>query len=182
MLEPFEVLAFCERRHGASCGGRPLKRKLWTVGYTGYTSEAFLGTLQEHGIECLLDIREIPISRKRGFSKSALSELLRAVGIEYRHFRVLGSPRRYRHELRRTGDYRRFFKKMASHLACAEAEKSIEVVASIARKQSSCLMCCCPDWQCCHRKCVVEAIRSFTFFNFAHIAHVDTLIHRRIAA
>ena len=69
-----------------------MNRKLLTIGYTGYTLDGFTSALIDHGVECLLDIREIPLSRKTGFSKSALRNQLKSVGIDYCHFRLLGSP------------------------------------------------------------------------------------------
>ena len=46
--------------------------KLMTVGYEGLRVEEFFDLLVMHGVETLVDIRENPISRKRGFSKNAL--------------------------------------------------------------------------------------------------------------
>ncbi len=89
-----------------------MKQKLYTIGYTGFGISEFVDTLLEHEIECLIDIREIPLSRKKGFSKTALTENLESVGIKYSHFRSLGSPRIDRHELRETGDFSQFFRAM----------------------------------------------------------------------
>jgi uncharacterized protein (DUF488 family) len=150
-----------------------LAKRLWTIGYSGYLLEDFVQALQRNKVKCLVDIREIPISRKRGFSKSALSEAVSHVGIEYRHFRVLGSPRRDRHRLRDTDDYKTFFRRMTIHLARSEAVEGIDEVVRVAREQTSCLMCCCPDWQHCHRKVVVEAIRNLTSFTFVHLGATD---------
>ena len=86
-----------------------MRRKLFTIGYIGRTLDDFIDGLLSHGIECLIDTREIPISRKKGFSKSSLEAKLGRAGIAYRHFRLLGSPCLHRHRLRETGDYDRFF-------------------------------------------------------------------------
>ena len=68
-----------------------MKRKLFTIGYIGLTLEEFIDGLTSRGIECLIDTREIPISRKKGFSKSSLELELGRAGIVYRHFRLLDS-------------------------------------------------------------------------------------------
>jgi uncharacterized protein (DUF488 family) len=60
--------------------------------------------LRDARIDVLLDIREIPISRRRGFSKTALRQTVEGAGIAYRHERRLGSPKVLRHKLRSDGD------------------------------------------------------------------------------
>jgi hypothetical protein len=45
------------------------------------------------GVERLVDVRELPLSRRRGFSKTALSDALRAAGIDYVHVKALGTPK-----------------------------------------------------------------------------------------
>ena len=71
-----------------------------TIGYEGAALEDFLAALTEAGVRRLLDIRELPNSRRRGISKSALSAALREAGIEYFHERALGSPPEMRQRLR----------------------------------------------------------------------------------
>jgi uncharacterized protein (DUF488 family) len=56
---------------------------LLTIGYEGRTIEEFVGELLAGSVETLIDVRELPLSRKRGFSKRALSTELAAAGIEY---------------------------------------------------------------------------------------------------
>ncbi|MDR1430587.1 MAG: DUF488 domain-containing protein, partial [Propionibacteriaceae bacterium] len=41
----------------------------------------------------LVDVRQTPISRKRGLSKTALGAALSEAGIDYIHLRELGNPR-----------------------------------------------------------------------------------------
>ena len=146
-----------------------MRRKLFTIGYLGRPLNEFIDGLLSHGIECLIDTREIPISRKKGFSKSLLEAELGRAGIAYRHFRPLGSPRLIRHQLRETGDYDRFFAEVGLHLASIEASEAVRKVISLARSMSSCLMCCCPDWRYCHRKRLIEAISRRSHFAFHHL-------------
>jgi len=68
---------------------------LTTIGYEGVSVEAFIGTLARARVTLLLDVRELPSSRRKGFSKTPLSEALREVGIEYRHERALGTAQGY---------------------------------------------------------------------------------------
>lgn len=146
-----------------------MRRKLFTIGYIGLTLDGFVDGLLSHGVECLIDTREIPISRKKGFSKSSLESELARAGIAYRHFRLLGSPRLIRHQLRETGDYDRFFAEVDQHLASIEAKEAVREAISLARSMSSCLMCCCPDWRYCHRKSLIQAINNISHFSFTHL-------------
>jgi uncharacterized protein (DUF488 family) len=159
-----------------------MNRKLYTIGYTGFTLDEFIVQLDQSGIECLIDIREIPISRKRGFSKSALRERLEESGITYRHFRLLGSPRSLRHEVRRTENFDKFFLSVSHHLAEAESQTQVAEAIETARNARSCLMCCCSDWQFCHRKCVVDAITKATYFAVEHLERTEERVILRKAA
>ena len=58
---------------------------IYTIGYENATVEGFVDCLLQNGIREVLDIRELPLSRKQGFSKTRLRELLEANGVQYRH-------------------------------------------------------------------------------------------------
>ena len=47
-----------------------------TIGYEGAVIDDFIATLELVEVEVLIDIRDIPVSRKRGFSKNALADAL----------------------------------------------------------------------------------------------------------
>jgi uncharacterized protein (DUF488 family) len=68
-------------------------KNLFTVGYEGLMLEAFIQRLQSNSIQTLVDVRELPLSRKRGFSKRALAEALALQGITYLHMPALGCPK-----------------------------------------------------------------------------------------
>ena len=159
-----------------------MNRKLFSIGYTGFNLDEFVGKLKHQQIECLIDVREIPLSRKRGFSKTALSERLEQSGISYKHFRMLGSPRSLRHEVRRTADFETFFAGVSRHLSESDSQVQIADAIDVARHTRSCLMCCCSDWRYCHRKCVVDEILNHTFFFIEHLTpHVVSSIHEKAA-
>ena len=159
-----------------------MKRKLYSIGYTGYSVDDFIATLVDNGVQCLVDTRELPISRKKGFAKSALRNHLLDAGLEYHHFRCLGSPRSDRHAVRETGDYGLFFSRVRKHLENVEAVTALHEIAAMARLRTTCLMCCCSDWHLCHRSCVVEAITSRTYFDVTHLEKSVVRSIRRRAA
>lgn len=146
-----------------------MKRKLYTIGYSGFAIDQFVQRLVDHEIECLIDIREIPISRKKGFAKNALRESLANEEIEYLHFKALGSPKELRHRVREDRDYSTFFKGVRRHLKKPLGQTSVKEAIASAREMRSCLMCFCPDWERCHRSCVVDAILDSSYFSFEHL-------------
>ncbi|RUA22066.1 DUF488 domain-containing protein [Billgrantia gudaonensis] len=75
---------------------------LFTAGYEGIDIDTFLKRLRDAGVDKVIDVRQYPISRKPGFSKTAFSSRLRAAGIDYEHIRELGCPSRFANSTRRT--------------------------------------------------------------------------------
>ena len=55
---------------------------LMTFGYEGLDIESFLAVLKKNGITLLVDVRELPLSRKKGFSKTALSAAAEKQGLQ----------------------------------------------------------------------------------------------------
>jgi len=142
---------------------------MYTLGYSGYDIETFVDKLLVNEIECLIDVREIPISRKKGFAKNALMERLADSGIEYRHHKALGSPKVLRHQVRKDRDYLTFFAGVRRHLRKPDGVEAVREAIETAREMRSCLMCFCPDWENCHRSCVVDSILASSYFSFKHL-------------
>ena len=89
---------------------------VFTIGYEGLDIHDFISLLSEHGIETVVDIRELPLSRKPGFSKKALGNVLNLSGLEYVHMVELGCPRPVRDGYRADGDWKRYTKRFLNHL------------------------------------------------------------------
>ena len=58
---------------------------IYTIGYERLAFNDFMSLLQRNHIETVVDIRELPLSRKPGFSKRALRDALNISGLEYVH-------------------------------------------------------------------------------------------------
>ncbi len=54
-----------------------------SLGYEQSESADYVRRLREHKVWVVVDVRDLPVSRKRGFSKSQLRETLANAGIEY---------------------------------------------------------------------------------------------------
>jgi uncharacterized protein (DUF488 family) len=66
--------------------------KIFTIGYEGATVGEFLSAMKKAGVERVIDIRALPLSRRPGFSKTPLRTALEEEGIEYVHLKALGTP------------------------------------------------------------------------------------------
>jgi uncharacterized protein (DUF488 family) len=77
---------------------------LFTLGYEGLTVEAFITRLQAAQVKTVVDVRELPLSRKKGVSKSAFCAALSAHGMAYLHAPALGCPKPIRNPCKADGN------------------------------------------------------------------------------
>jgi uncharacterized protein (DUF488 family) len=156
------VCAGTERGLARDCGRESEHQPtLYTIGYEGCSKDEFVGLLHSHDIRSLVDVRELPWSRKPGFSKSPLRETLTANGISYMHLKPLGSPRKAREALKDSGDFEAFVRTYSEHLA-AQTE-SLDLLISAARLQPTAIMCYERDPSRCHRSLIATRLSDFGF-------------------
>lgn len=129
---------------------------LTTIGYEGLDVNTFFDILQQNKIETLVDIRELPLSRKRGFSKSALINNAEIAGINYVHISELGAPRNVRHEYRDDEDWQRFSERYKAYLHTQQ--EPLDQLAELVSRCTCCLMCFEADYRKCHRSYVTNAL------------------------
>ncbi|MDB5971880.1 MAG: hypothetical protein JWQ90_4330 [Hydrocarboniphaga sp.] len=142
-------------------------RYLYTAGYEGMTSEAFISRLKAEGVKTLVDVRELPLSRKAGFSKTALSKLLADRGIAYVHMPTLGCPKAVRDRYKVDGDWKRYTVSFMAHLATQRA--ALAELAKIGSVTTAALMCFEADYTRCHRTYVARAVSQAGALPVAHI-------------
>lgn len=142
--------------------------KVKTIGYEGANLADFVATLRLARVTRLVDIRQLPISRRKGFAKSALSTALHAADIEYVHLRGLGDPKEGR-TAARNGEYAKFRRIFSRHMKSSEAQADLCVAIDLLRSGSNCLMCFEKDHTKCHRAIVVDAICATTSVSIEHL-------------
>jgi uncharacterized protein (DUF488 family) len=135
---------------------------LYTIGYEGTDIERFVSTLKAVGVQRLADVRAVPLSRKRGFSKRSLSVRLEAEGIEYLPFRPLGDPKPGR-DAARSGRYDLFRAIYSKHLDSMEAKSALKALAAVAKEKATCLLCFERDPATCHRSIVAQQLTDYGF-------------------
>ncbi|ACA19679.1 protein of unknown function DUF1130 [Methylobacterium sp. 4-46] len=135
-----------------------MDKVLFTIGYEGADSERFVAALAGAGIGLLADVRAVALSRKRGFSKSALRDRLAESGIGYAHLRGLGTPKAGR-EAARAHDaalMRRIY--CAEVLDTGAGEAALDDLAALAAGAPTCLLCFERDPERCHRRVLGERL------------------------
>jgi uncharacterized protein (DUF488 family) len=141
---------------------------IWTIGYERASSDALLAALKAAGIQVLMDVRDLPLSRRAGFSKSTLRASLEAAGIEYIHLKGLGTPKEGRLAARR-GDMPMFWSIVEERMGTPEAEFDLLCAAEIAGEKRSALLCFEADPHVCHRQRVADALAERFSFRIEHI-------------
>ncbi|UCC23540.1 MAG: DUF488 domain-containing protein [Planctomycetota bacterium] len=134
-----------------------MPRNLFTVGYEGTNINGFIANLLTNSVDCVLDVRQLPLSRKPGFSKNELAQRLNRAKIQYVHLADLGTPKPIRQKLKSTRDYSTFFKKMDAYLAARK--DAIETAYKYAMNNICCLMCFEHLAAKCHRKLIAKKIK-----------------------
>lgn len=137
-----------------------MMRKLFTIGYQSTTVPNFLHTLRDAGVELLVDVRAVAMSRRPGFAKSALAANLKTANIDYLHFRRLGTPSDGRIAAR-AGRHQEMHRIFREQLATTAAQEELHALADLVRgKRSVCIMCFEAEAKECHRTIVAEALGS----------------------
>lgn len=129
---------------------------VYTIGYEGTTAEALLDELDRNLVQTLIDVRYVPLSRKAGFSKNVLANLLEVRGIEYRHVKPLGCPSSIRDRYKKDGDWSAYTRDFMRYLD--SREQDVEDLLPIVESSNCCLLCFERDPNFCHRKYVAERL------------------------
>ncbi len=132
--------------------------KVFTVGYEKRNIETFPAMLADAGVGAIVDVRETPWSHKPGFSKTALTEALRAAGIKYEHAVFAGNPKSLRSAASSPEaclvDYRMYLRRRPQIV-----DRLAEVLAAHADAgKTPCLLCFERLPSDCHRGILAAAL------------------------
>lgn len=142
-------------------------RNLYTFGYEGQDIAGFIARLLEVGVQSVVDVRELPLSRKKGFSKSMFRERLAEAGIAYFHVPALGCPKEIRHAYRADSNWKIYTRKFLAYLETQEA--TVQELAKFSRTTAACLVCFEADHMMCHRTYVARAAKQHGASSIMHI-------------
>lgn len=130
----------------------------YTIGYEGTDIERFVATLKLVRVEAVADVRAVALSRKKGFSKTALRTRLEAEGIRYIHFVELGDPKAGR-DAARAGQFAEFERIYTGHLVQSQAQAVLGKLRSLVAEAATCLLCFERDPKVCHRSIVATRLK-----------------------
>ncbi|WP_084583146.1 DUF488 domain-containing protein [Sphingomonas azotifigens] len=130
--------------------------QIFTIGYEGTTMAEFLAALTQAGVERVIDVRALPLSRRPGFAKSSLAASLREAGIDYVHLKQLGTPKRGR-DAAKKGDVATLREVYEVQLGLPEAQAQVAQMRALAAEKRSALLCYERDPCHCHRTLLLEA-------------------------
>jgi uncharacterized protein (DUF488 family) len=147
---------------------------VFTIGYEGLNIDAFISLLAKHGVETVVDVRELPLSRKPGFSKKALASMLNLSGHEYVHMVDLGCPKPVRNRYREDGNWKRYTEGFLKYLKTQGA--AIAELSDLVSSSNCALLCYEADFNFCHRSMVANAVHEHCGANVKHISVADARI------
>lgn len=133
-----------------------MENTLWTIGYEQRTVHSFLSILKQENVERVVDVRENPWSRKKGFTKDELRTELGEEGLEYEHCAPLGAPKSMRDKIGGEWDEEQFFRAY-SHYLTAHSEDLERLEGDLHEKRTA-LLCYERDPEDCHRSVIADEL------------------------
>jgi len=131
----------------------PSSATIVSIGYERRSIDELVAELVGADVDVLVDVRLNAISRKKGFSKTALANGLSQVGIRYVHQRELGNPKDNREDFRRGEPAAR--QRYRHHLDNGAGD-SYRRVVELAHESRIAVFCYEREHSECHRSCILE--------------------------
>jgi uncharacterized protein (DUF488 family) len=133
--------------------------RVFTIGHSTLSIEAFVSLLKEFEIRLLVDIRHYPSSRKfPHFNRPALCESLKADNIDYLWLESLGGRRHAPKDHKSVNTALRSpgFRNYADYMATDEFRAGIQELLAAAQKAQTAIMCAEKLYWKCHRRLVSD--------------------------
>jgi uncharacterized protein (DUF488 family) len=131
--------------------------RIFTIGYEATTMGEFVVALTAAGVERVIDVRALPLSRRPGFSKSPLRAALAEAGIDYVHLKALGTPPAGR-DAARKGRHEELKSIYAGQLELPEAIAQGMQMLELTAERPSALLCFERQPGGCHRSLLLNAV------------------------
>jgi uncharacterized protein (DUF488 family) len=133
--------------------------RVFTIGHSTHSLDAFAALLSAHGIALVADVRAYPRSRRHPhFNAEALGVSLPARGVEYRHLRALGGRRKPRPDSQNGGWDVDAFRAYADHALTPEFGAALDELTAHARTRLTAIMCAEGLWWRCHRRLIADRL------------------------
>jgi uncharacterized protein (DUF488 family) len=142
---------------------------LFTIGHSTRTITEFLEVLQAHGIQTLVDIRSLPMSRRMPhFNREAMEQSLAAAGTRYVWIKELGGRRKkIRNDSPHIAMRNDSFRNYADYMLTEEFQRGIDQLLDLAGQSRTAYMCAERVYFHCHRMLVSDWL----------VAHGNEVLH-----
>ena len=147
---------------------------IWTIGHSTRAAEELGAVLRAHGIECVLDVRRFPGSRRLPqFQQAALEASLADIGIAYAWVKELGGRRRAAPDSPNTGWRHPAFRAYADHLATTEFADGLATLLDVGTGLRTVVMCAEVLWWRCHRRLISDVLVALRY----PVVHIRDAAH-----
>jgi uncharacterized protein (DUF488 family) len=155
---------------------------LLTFGHGTATEDKIATVLRGAGVQCLVDIRTAPGSRRSPHvARAELQRWLPERGIRYRWEQRLGGWRKARPDSPDTALRARPFAGYAAHMRSPEFGRAIDELLDEATAARTAVMCAESLWWRCHRRMVADFVVMAGGASVLHLMH-DGRLHEHIAS
>ncbi|MBN4051609.1 DUF488 domain-containing protein [bacterium AH-315-M05] len=140
-------------------------KTICTIGYEGKSIDEFINSLKEQKVDILIDARIRANSRKPGFAKTKLKNILERNEIVYEHHKSLGTPKYLMQAMKEKGHYS--MEEYGSYL-----DNNPEILENFIRAVKTpkiALMCYEKDVTSCHRSVVAARLSKMVNANVIHL-------------
>ncbi len=154
--------------------------RIWTVGHSNRSLEAFLEICRAHAIRCIADVRRVPASRRMPhFARGPLERALATEEIAYAWFPDLGGRRSSREGSPHTGWSEPAFAGYADYMDTEEWAQAAERLLEQAATLPTAILCAEAKYLECHRQLVADALL-VRGVEVLHIVDPTTVVPHRL--
>jgi uncharacterized protein (DUF488 family) len=131
---------------------------IWTIGHSTRTIDEFLGLLEAHSIQQVVDVRTVPRSgRHPHFNSDSLARSLQESGRAYQHHPDLGGLRKPSPHSSNLGWKHESFRGYADYMQTARFRDALAALEGLAGSPTA-IMCAEAVWWRCHRQLIADAL------------------------
>jgi uncharacterized protein (DUF488 family) len=133
---------------------------LYTIGHSNKSAAEIVDTLEEFGVEHLVDVRHFPRSRAQPqFNLETFPDALARAGIRYTHLEALGGRRPKSRAIApdvNAGWTHQAFHNYADYALTDEFQAGLTALLALAEHETCAIMCAEVLWWRCHRRIISD--------------------------
>jgi uncharacterized protein (DUF488 family) len=153
---------------------------IFTIGHSTRSIEEFIGLLEAHEIQVLVDVRRFPASRRYPhFNGPELARSLSDHDIQYCHMPALGGRRPSKPDSVNVGWRNASFRGYADYMQTRDFSEALEALMHLAKRHRTAIMCAeAVPWRC-HRNLIADAL-IVKGWQVSHIMSASKIDHHRL--